>query len=149
MRQADPAFAGVEDGVFRHGPGVDAGGGGGDVFRCEQPGVVADGLLVGVAGFRDRALPGGVPHEAAAELEPLPVRVRGKERAVTVNARDPELVVRGGAFSGGVQPGERPAGGFAGEPAFGQQDDRGAVAEQVDGGGDSEDAAADDGDAFG
>ena len=74
---------------------------------------------------------------------------RGEERAVAVHAGETELVVRRGPFSGGVEPGERAAGGLAGQAAFGQQGDGCAFPEQVHGGGDSEDAAADDGDALG
>lgn len=122
VRQAHPAFTRVEDGVFRHGAGVDTRGYGCYLGRWQQFGVIADGFLIFVAGFGDGPLASGVPHEPAAELQPLPAGIGGEERAVAVHAGEAELVVRGGAFSGGVQPGERPAGGLAGEAVFGQQD---------------------------
>lgn len=149
VRQADPAFAGVENGVVRHGTGIDAGSGCGDFFRGKQLGVVANGLLVGVPGPCSRTLSRSVPHKSAAELEPLPLGIRGEERAVAVHARNPQLVVRRGPFACGVEPGQGTAAGFAGQAALSQEDHGGAFAEQVHGGGNAQDAAADYGDALG
>jgi hypothetical protein len=149
VRQADPALAGVEDGVLRNGARVDAGRDRGNAFRCQQLRVVADGLLVGVAGLCDLPLPFGVPHQPAAELQPLPAGVGCEERAVPVHAGEAELVVGRGPLTGGVEPGQRTSGGFAGQAALGQQRHGCAFAEQVDSGGDAQDAAADDGDVLG
>ena len=62
------------------------------------------GPLAGVAVFRDGRRPCGVPHQSAVEPEPFPAWVGGEECAVAFDAGDPELVVRGGPFPGGVQP---------------------------------------------
>ncbi|MNI63871.1 hypothetical protein D3C73_1192780 [compost metagenome] len=149
VRQADPAFAGVEDGLFGDRAGVYTGRHRGDLFRGQQLGVVANGLLVGVPGFCDLALPGGVPHEATPELQPFTAGVSGEERPVPVNACHPQLVIRRGAFARRVEPGQRAAGGFAGQALLGQQGYRGALAEKVDGGGYAQDAASDDGNVLG
>jgi hypothetical protein len=79
--------------------------------------------------------------------------IRKSTRSGRLTQRSPgceaELVVGRGPFAGGIQPGQGTAGGLARQAAFGQQHHRSAFPEQVNGGGNAKDSAADDGDTLG
>src|SRR5699024_9165073 len=114
----------------------------GHVLAGEQVGVVAARHLVRVPGpGRGRGLV-RIPPDAAGEAQPVPGRVRGEQGAVTVHAQHAQRVIGGAAVAGGVQPGERAAGGAVAQLTGGGERDLGAGPGEVRGDRGAQGAAA-------
>ena len=145
-REIHPALARVENGALtRDRTWIDARRYGRNLVRRQKLRVIADALFVGedLGDFVRRVV--RIPCQAAVKTKPWGSRIPGRQGAVAIDADHAQPVILGRAEACRVQPGERPAGRFVAQSAFGHEGHLSAQACKLHGRGHSENSAADDG----
>ena len=88
----------------------------------------------------------GIPGEAAIEPQPVGIRIFHRKRPVAIDADHAQLLIFRRALAGTVDPGERTSRRAASQRTVVDKRCGDAAPRKMDGGGNPEDAAADDDD---
>src|SRR5829696_8245547 len=93
-RQVDPALARIPNSAsVRDGCCIDARGVGVDILRLEQVAVVAVSHLMIMTSVQLLTFAFGVPGQPAREAQPAEAWLLSRQRAIAINAGDPEPMV--------------------------------------------------------